>query len=413
MTLGVGASVGIACTAPGTHDAATLLGRADLALYERQGRRPGAVARLQPGAGAPDAAPPPPRRQHAGGAGGRGAGAALPAAGGPAQRAGGGRGGAAALARPGGGMDLARGDHPHRRGDGLHRRHRPLGAAAAPARTSWPGPASPWRSTSPPRTSAPSRSATRWTRCSPRPGSTRARLEIEITESILLEGGEDVTANMRRLRARGVRLSLDDFGTGFSSLSYLSRFAFDKLKIDRSFVRELHMRRDVLAIFDAINGMADGAGHARHGGGRGAGGPDRQSCASASRAPSRATTTAGRGPRGRSPSRSARWGHGEAHGIRPPPLARARASGAATSPRTGGRRRRPASRRRRPSWMPSRPERTNRGVAPRGLRAGRGIASVPRTMPRRPAATGVGRLRSAPVPAACAGRSPSLSARAR
>lgn len=88
-------------------------------------------------------------------------------------------------------------------------------------------------------------------------GLAPSRLEIEITESMFLEGGEEVASNMRRLRACGVRLSLDDFGTGYSSLSYLSKFRFDKLKIDRSFVRDLHLRRDTLAIFDAINGMAN------------------------------------------------------------------------------------------------------------------------------------------------------------
>ena len=87
-------------------------------------------------------------------------------------------------------------------------------------------------------------------------GLAPSRLEVEITESVLLDGTGDVAANMRRLRTSGVRLSLDDFGTGYSSLSYLSRFTFDKLKIDRSFVRELHVRDDVLAIFEAINGMA-------------------------------------------------------------------------------------------------------------------------------------------------------------
>ncbi len=87
-------------------------------------------------------------------------------------------------------------------------------------------------------------------------GLEPSRLEIEITESIVLDGGVDVTGNMTRLRSKGIRLSLDDFGTGYSSLSYLSNFRFDKLKIDRSFVRELHMRRDTLAIFDAINGLA-------------------------------------------------------------------------------------------------------------------------------------------------------------
>ena len=93
-----------------------------------------------------------------------------------------------------------------------------------------------------------------------RTGLAPSRLEIEITESILLEGGTEVTTNMERLRAAGVRLSLDDFGTGYSSLSYLSRFTFDKLKVDRSFVRELHVRSDVLAIFDAMNGMATALG---------------------------------------------------------------------------------------------------------------------------------------------------------
>ena len=88
------------------------------------------------------------------------------------------------------------------------------------------------------------------------PDCSPSRLEIEITESILLEGGEEVSRNMLRLRNRGVRLSLDDFGTGYSSLSYLSKFKFDKLKIDRSFIRELHVRQDMQAIFDAINGLA-------------------------------------------------------------------------------------------------------------------------------------------------------------
>ena len=91
-------------------------------------------------------------------------------------------------------------------------------------------------------------------------GLDPSRLEIEITESILLEKGPEVTTNMRRLRANRIRLSLDDFGTGYSSLSYLSKFTFDKLKIDRSFVRDLHLRCDTLAIFDAINGMATALG---------------------------------------------------------------------------------------------------------------------------------------------------------
>ena len=64
------------------------------------------------------------------------------------------------------------------------------------------------------------------------------RLEVEITESIFLEGGEATLRLLHSLRALGVRIALDDFGTGYSSLSYLQSFPFDKLKIDRSFIQQ-------------------------------------------------------------------------------------------------------------------------------------------------------------------------------
>lgn len=84
------------------------------------------------------------------------------------------------------------------------------------------------------------------------------RLDLEITESVLLERTDHVIAHLHALRALGVRISMDDFGTGYSSLSYLRAFPFDKIKIDRSFVRDLPNNRHTLAIVRAILGLASG-----------------------------------------------------------------------------------------------------------------------------------------------------------
>jgi diguanylate cyclase (GGDEF)-like protein/PAS domain S-box-containing protein len=78
------------------------------------------------------------------------------------------------------------------------------------------------------------------------------RLELEITETLLLEKSSQVLATLHALRALGVRISMDDFGTGYSSLSYLRSFPFDKIKIDQSFVRDLGANRDAQAIVRAI-----------------------------------------------------------------------------------------------------------------------------------------------------------------
>ncbi|MGA2057809.1 MAG: EAL domain-containing protein [Bradyrhizobium sp.] len=83
-------------------------------------------------------------------------------------------------------------------------------------------------------------------------GLEPSRLELEITETVLLKDTESTQATLRQLRDIGVKIALDDFGTGYSSLSYLSRFQFDKIKIDRSFVNDMSTRTDALSIVRAI-----------------------------------------------------------------------------------------------------------------------------------------------------------------
>ncbi len=87
-------------------------------------------------------------------------------------------------------------------------------------------------------------------------GLPARRLEIEVTETALLKYESRTLETLERLRALGVGLVLDDFGTGFASLAYLRNFTFDKIKIDRSFVREMADRRDCVAIVGAVTGLA-------------------------------------------------------------------------------------------------------------------------------------------------------------
>jgi diguanylate cyclase (GGDEF)-like protein len=82
------------------------------------------------------------------------------------------------------------------------------------------------------------------------------QLELEITESLLMRNVDDTTENMKRFSAAGLKLAIDDFGTGYSSLGYLRQFPVDALKIDRSFVKDLHTSSDDAAICAAIIAMA-------------------------------------------------------------------------------------------------------------------------------------------------------------
>lgn len=86
------------------------------------------------------------------------------------------------------------------------------------------------------------------------------RLELEITETVLLGNSQRTTATLRALHSLGVRIALDDFGTGYSSLSYLRGFPFDKIKIDQSFIRDLTDTPESIAIIRAVVGLSRGLG---------------------------------------------------------------------------------------------------------------------------------------------------------
>ncbi len=118
-------------------------------------------------------------------------------------------------------------------------------------------------------------------------GVAPSRLVLEITEGVLIDNPDEVRKRMQDLRAIGVRIALDDFGSGYSSLGYLQRFPFDKLKIDRSFVDALGRSSNAGVIVQAIVALGPRAG--RDGGG----GRRRNRRAAGSAAPGRLRRDAG------------------------------------------------------------------------------------------------------------------------
>jgi EAL domain-containing protein (putative c-di-GMP-specific phosphodiesterase class I) len=83
-------------------------------------------------------------------------------------------------------------------------------------------------------------------------------LELELTESVLMQNAEAAAVVLKALKSIGVRLAIDDFGTGYSSLSYLSHFPIDVLKIDQSFIHEINTHQKNATIINAVIGMCDG-----------------------------------------------------------------------------------------------------------------------------------------------------------
>jgi EAL domain-containing protein (putative c-di-GMP-specific phosphodiesterase class I) len=88
-----------------------------------------------------------------------------------------------------------------------------------------------------------------------RSGLDTSRLELEITETVLLQDTDATLATLHQIRELGVHIAMDDFGTGYSSLSYLWRFPFHRIKIDQSFVRRLGSREDCTAIVRSVTAL--------------------------------------------------------------------------------------------------------------------------------------------------------------
>jgi EAL domain-containing protein (putative c-di-GMP-specific phosphodiesterase class I) len=91
-------------------------------------------------------------------------------------------------------------------------------------------------------------------------GLPAARLELEITETVLLQDNDHALAILHELRGLGIKIAMDDFGTGYSSLGYLRSFPFDKIKIDQSFIRDLTSKEDSVAIIRAVVGLSSSLG---------------------------------------------------------------------------------------------------------------------------------------------------------
>jgi EAL domain-containing protein (putative c-di-GMP-specific phosphodiesterase class I) len=93
------------------------------------------------------------------------------------------------------------------------------------------------------------------TRALEKSGLPASRLELEITELVLMHDSKETLALLHKLKELGISIAMDDFGTGYSSIGYLRSFPFDRIKIDQSFIRDLPEREESLAILRAVVGL--------------------------------------------------------------------------------------------------------------------------------------------------------------
>ncbi len=82
------------------------------------------------------------------------------------------------------------------------------------------------------------------------------RLQLEITENLVMQNADEAFAQLERMKDMGIRISIDDFGIGYSSLGYFQKFCFDTVKIDKSFIREIESSQAAKAIVTAVVGLA-------------------------------------------------------------------------------------------------------------------------------------------------------------
>jgi diguanylate cyclase (GGDEF)-like protein/PAS domain S-box-containing protein len=297
QAVSVSPSIGIAVYPRDGENTEALIKNADAAMYLAKERGPQQLPVLQQGARRERAAGVHARDAHARGDPDRRLPAALPAAGARRHRQGDRRGGADPLAAEGRALDRAHRLHPvaEQRGSSAPSA---AGSCARPAARTCSGRRRPGAAAGGGEPLAdrvpPARLRRRGRARAGRDGPRPAYLAFELTESMLMGDMGEMERNLEALNSLGVGLAIDDFGTGHSSLMHLKRFPIDKLKIDRTFVRDMPGDADDVAITGAIIDLGSQHGHHLDRRGRRPAWSSSNSCARAAATRPRASSSAAR-----------------------------------------------------------------------------------------------------------------------